>query len=221
MFIIKTQMETNSYIGGNPIVPLGFAHPKSKSNIELTFFFTIQFPTTHKFSGYTLSFFSATDEFDEYLTIPKILNSVLRGAVIPNGFLRDYQELFKVYLFKNETAEKLEIKTPGIKKQHLAFSTNEEGDMFGWAGCSPKWLLDDETPSTYEGRGINFIFQVRNDQAFEILDAAPPQKEMNIFGGTKDRKNRDYVFFNQNESYFFGQPSKEADNNVYIITQCD
>ncbi|MPQ83118.1 DUF1963 domain-containing protein [Pseudomonas sp. MAFF 730085] len=221
MFIKKTDIKTNSYIGGDPMLPSGFEHPKSKNNIELTFFFTIEFSEPHPFSGYSLSFFSATAEFDENLTIPRMLNSNLKGAVIPTGFLKDYQELFKVYLFKTETAETQKTKLPSIKKQYLAFSSSEDGDIFGWAGPSPDWTLEDEAPSTYEGETVNFIFQVKKDQTFEILEGAPPQKEMDIFGGVKDRKKRNYTFFNQNESFFFGRTSDKVDNNVYIITQYD
>lgn len=42
---------------------------------------------------------------------------------------------------------------------------------------------------------------------------------MDIFGGVKNRKEINYTFFNQNESFFFGRTSNDNDNNVYIITQ--
>lgn len=224
MLIKKTDIKTDSYIGGNPVLPLGCEYPTSKNNIALTFFFTIQFSEPHRFSGYTLSFFSATAEFDENLTIPRMLKSDLKGAVIPCGFLRDYQELFKAYLFRTETAQTIKAKDPRVKKQYLTFSSiedSEDSDIFGWAGLSPNWTIEDEAPSTYEGESVNFIFQIKKDQTFEILEGAPPQKEMDIFGGVKDRKEINYTFFNQNESFFFGRMSNDIDNNVYIITQCD
>jgi hypothetical protein len=220
MFIVKADIKTNSYIGGNPVLPSGVDSPKSKCDIPLTFFFTIEFPATHALSGYTLSFFSATDEFDENLTIPEMLSTNLKNAIIPNGFLRTYQKLFKTYLFKTETAQTLNTASR-IKLQYLEFSTQENGEIFGWAGLPQKWILEDEAPSTYEGESLDFLLQVKRDQTFDITDTAPPQKEFNIFGGEKDRKKRNYFFFNQNETYFFGQPSKAFDNNVYILTQCD
>ncbi|MCU7251612.1 hypothetical protein [Pseudomonas koreensis] len=220
MFIIKTNTETDSYIGGLPVVPKGTSLPKSESGIPLTFFFTVKLPKNHKFFGYTLSFFSATGEFDENLSIPEMITTELKNAIIPSGFLKQYQKLFKVFFFKSETATTLE-EVSNIKLQHLDFSDQETGDVFGWAGTSPKWVLEDESPSSYEGQPISFLLQVKNEQTFEILDTAPPQKEINIFGGEKDRKKRNYFFFNENEVFFFGRPSEKPDDNVYIITQCE
>ncbi|UQS14288.1 DUF1963 domain-containing protein [Pseudomonas sp. HS6] len=220
MFIIKTKKETPSHIGGNPVLPIGVDIPKSKNGKALTFFFTIQFPTTHDFSGYTLSFFSATEEFDETLSIPEMLNTVLKDAVVPNGFLKTYQKLFRAYLFKTEIAA-TSNEASNVKLQYLEFSDQKTEEVFGWAGKSPEWVLEDEAPSKYEGSDFGFLLQVKNGQTFEILEVAPPQKENNIFGGTKDRKKRDYFFFNENEVYFFGQHTEKYDDNVYIITQCD
>lgn len=149
-----------------------------------------------------------------------MLNVELKNAVIPNHFLENYQEFFKVYLFKTENATTLETQSH-IKLQHLAFSDKEAGNVFGWMGDSPKWLLGDESPSLYEGQHLSFLLQVRKDQVFDVLDSAPSQKEVNIFGGEKDRKERNYFFFNENEVFFFGTDSKLPDNAVYIVTQCD
>ncbi|MFJ2710766.1 hypothetical protein ACIOZM_07715 [Pseudomonas sp. NPDC087346] len=221
MFIVKTELPSSSYIGGCPVLPPGLQIPKGENGIPLTFFFTIQFPASHEFTGYTLSFFSATSEFNEKFTIPEMLNTDLKNAAIPSGFLRTYQKYFKAYLFKTDTAEKSNTQISPIKLQYLDFSRQEHGEVFGWAGRPPEWVLEDEAPSTYEGKDLSFLLQVRGEQAFEIIDSAPAQKEMNIFGGEKDRKKRDYFFFNQNEVYFFGTTSLKYDNNIYIITQCE
>ncbi|MGY2293636.1 hypothetical protein ACW9H6_28295 [Pseudomonas sp. SDO528_S397] len=220
MFIVKTSIKTASHIGGAPILPKGVATPKSDNGIPLTFFFTIQFPEGHTFYGYALSFFCATDEFDEDFSIPEMLDVVLKGAIIPDGFLNVYQKFFKVYLFKVEDAVALEPQS-NIARQYLTFSDDEVSDIFGWIGKVPKWLLEDESPSMYEGQNLDFLFQVKKDQVFEILNSAPPQKEVNIFGGEKDREQRNYFFFNKNEVFFFGVFSKSPNDNVYIITQCD
>ncbi|MEE5062397.1 hypothetical protein V2J74_27450 [Pseudomonas alliivorans] len=221
MFITKTNLETKSHIGGHAVLPMGQGKPSSITGVPLTFFFTIQFPSSHKLNGYTLSFFSATDEFDENFTIPEMLSTDLKNARIPQGFLRDYQKFFKAFLFKTELAYTAEDDEEKIKIQYLEFSDQEVGEVFGLAGLSPKWILEDESPSSYEGESLEFLLQVRCDQAFEIIETAPPQKEMDIFGGTKDRKKKDYFFFNQNEVFYFGQPSGHFDDNVYIITQCE
>lgn len=221
MFIIKTEQKTNSYIGGIPVLPPGVNPPTSHNNVPLTFFFTVEFPAAHKLSGYTLSFFCATAEFDEDLLIPEMLETGLKDATIPNGFLKSYQKLFKTYLFKTETAQKVSTISSNIKLQHLEFSSQAHGKIFGWAGLFPEWILEDEAPSSYEGEGFDFLLQVRSEQTFAITDTAPPQKDMDVWGGETAREERNYVFFNQNEVYFFGQCSRAFDDNVYIFTQCD
>lgn len=103
----------------------------------------------------------------------------------------------------------------------LAFSHSKGSDVFGWAGDKPKWLMGDETPAQYKGAALGLLLQVHGEQSFPIIDIAPAQQEMDIFGKSKSRTKRNYTLFNQNEIYFFGSRTEDVDDRVYIITQCD
>lgn len=222
MFINRAGKTTSaSYIGGQPILPSNIDLPLCPNGKPMTFFFTLQFPRNHRWHGYRISFFSATDDFDENHTIPEMLHSGTKGAVIPDSFLRHYQKYFKVFLFEDGDSLILENYEQRIIKENLEFSDIAGTNVFGWAGEKPQWILDDEAPLSYEGLSLDFLFQIKGEQVFKITDLSPPQIEMDIFGGAKDRVKRDYTFFNQNETFFFGCKSKSADNRVFIVTQCD
>lgn len=222
MYINKApNSEPASYIGGKPAIPQRASIPRSPNGSLMSFYFTLQFPEAHALYGYTLSVFAATDDFNEDHTIPEMLKGPLLGVTLPDNFLRDYQKYFAAFLFKNE--EKVYAKDYPIRiaMTPLAFSHSKGSDVFGWAGDKPKWLMDDETPGQYRGAALDFLLQVHGEQSFPIIDTAPAQQEMDIFGGSKSRIKRNYTLFNQNEVYFFGARTEDLDDRVYIVTQCD
>ncbi|AZD05691.1 hypothetical protein C4K26_0257 [Pseudomonas chlororaphis] len=222
MYINKSQKtESDSYIGGKPAIPRGLSIPKSPNESLMSFYFTLQFPEAHSLHGYTLSVFAATDEFNEDYTIPEMLKVPLLGATIPDNFLRDYQKHFAAFLFKNEEKVYVSDYPLRIAMTPLASSHSEGRDVFGWAGDKPKWVLNDETPGHYKGAALDFLLQVYGEQSFPITDTAPAQQEMDIFGESKPRTKRNYILFNQNEVYFFGNKAGDFDDRVYIVTQCD
>ncbi|AZD27013.1 YwqG family protein [Pseudomonas chlororaphis] len=222
MYINKIpEAESASYIGGKPAIPQGISIPKSPNGSLMSFYFTLQFPEVHSLHGYTLSVFAATDDFNEDYTIPEMLKVPLLGATIPDHFLRNYQKYFAAFLFRNEEKVYASDYPIRIAMTPLAFSHSKGSDVFGWAGDKPKWLMDDETPDQYSGAALDFLLQVHGEQSFPIIDTAPAQQELDIFGGSKSRAKRNYTLFNQNEIYFFGSRTEDFDDRVYIVTQCD
>ncbi|WP_039967586.1 hypothetical protein [Pseudomonas chlororaphis] len=222
MYINKiTEAESASYIGGKPAISQGISIPKSPNGSLMSFYFTLQFPEAHSLHGYTLSVFAATDDFNEDYTIPEMLKIPLLGAIIPDNFLSDSQKYFATLLFRNEEKTYASDYPTRIAMTPLAFSHSKGSDVFGWAGDKPKWLMGDETPAQYKGMALDFLFQVHGEQSFPIIDTAPAQQEMDIFGKSKPRIKRNYTLFNQNEIYFFGSRTEDVDDRVYIITQCD
>ncbi|OLF56434.1 hypothetical protein [Pseudomonas chlororaphis] len=222
MYINKVpKTEPASYIGGKPVIPQGMSIPKSPSGSLMSFYFTLQFPEAHSLHGYTLSVFAATDDFNEDYTIPEMLKVPLLGASVPDGFLRNYQKYFALFLFKNEEKVYLTDYPIRIAMTPLAFSHSKGHDVFGWAGDKPKWVLNYETPGQYKGAAFDFLLQVYGEQSFPITGSAPAQRETNIFGGSKPRAKRNYILFNQNEVYFFGSRAGDVDDRVYIVTQCN
>nr|WP_256577886.1 DUF1963 domain-containing protein [Pseudomonas sp. NFIX28] len=222
MYINRTQKtESASYIGGKPALPQGMSIPKSPNGSLMSFYFTLQFPEAHSLHGHTLSIFAATEDFNEDYTIPEMLKIPLLGATIPDNFLSDYQKYFAAFLFKNEEKTYANDYPIRVAMTPLAFSHSKGSDVFGWAGDKPKWLMGDETPAQYKGAALDFLLQVHGEQSFPIIDTAPPQQEMDIFGENKPRTKRNYTLFNQNEIYFFGSKTSAPDDRVYIVTQCD
>ncbi len=222
MYINKiTEAESASYIGGKPAISQGISIPKSPNGSLMSFYFTLQFPEAHSLHGYTLSVFAATDDFNEDYTIPEMLKIPLLGAIIPDNFLSDSQKYFATLLFRNEEKTYASDYPTRIAMTPLAFSHSKGSDVFGWAGDKPKWLMGDETPAQYKGMALDFLFQVHGEQSFPIIDTAPAQQEMDIFGKSKPRIKRNYTLFNQNEIYFFASRTEDVDDRVYIITQCD
>lgn len=222
MYINKVPgIESTSYIGGKPAIPQGISIPKSPNGSLMSFYFTLQFPDAHVLHGYTLSVFAATEDFNEDYTIPEMLKTPLPGATIPDNFLKDYQKYFAVFLFKNEEKFYSSDYPTRIAMIPLEFSSREGSELFGWAGDKPEWVLDDEAPAQYKGTALEFLLQVHGEQLFPIVDNAPPQQEIDIFGGSKPRTKKNYTLFNQNEVYFFGSKAGNFDDRVYIVTQCD
>ncbi|WP_371355038.1 hypothetical protein ACA087_21815 [Pseudomonas chlororaphis] len=222
MYINKiTEAESASYIGGKPALPHGMSIPKSPNGSLMSFYFTLQFPEAHSLHGYTLSVFAATNDFNEDYTIPEMLKIPLLGAIIPDNFLSDSQKYFAALLFRNEEKTYASDYPIRIAMTPLAFSHSKGSDVFGWAGDKPKWLMGDETPAQYKGMALDFLLQVHGEQSFPIIDTAPAQQEMDIFGKSKFRTKRNYTLFNQNEIYFFASRTEDVDDRVYIITQCD
>ncbi|APC40325.1 hypothetical protein [Clostridium estertheticum] len=191
-YVLKINEEKNiqensdlCFIGGYPRIPISATIPKCKlCNKEQTFMFQVAFPENHVWYGLSMAIFACTSCAKEGYFIPEMLNVHLKGANIPLGFLDKYQKNFKSMIFETSEArvqtdycEKVKF-----KKWDLIKATNNKINKNKIGGI-PKWVLDDETPSTYNyENSMFFIMQIFEEFEFEKSPKAPPQIELSLTG---------------------------------------
>lgn len=146
--------------------------------------------------------------------IPEMLSVALKGAEIPPGFLARYQTNFRIVVSDIRSAQLRSDYDPLIQQSLI--------DVPSWRiGADPLWLVDDETPGSYESfRHPAFLFQVPLGTTFPKLSGAPSQKTLDIAGNVVDKDCPGYELFLGNAIYFFGfgEPSAE---HTYVATQVD
>lgn len=222
---VEKQNKNYSYVGGKPMLPSNISIPITKeTNAPMTFFFQITFPKQHPWEGFTLSIFSTTDfvDSDEEFLIPTMLEDELYQVIIPKNFLINYQKYFKVFIFKTDDASIVEDYKEIIQFNSIEFKEikSKEDVLFGSIKNDPVWVLDDESPKSYNNTvPMQFLFQTKLDYTFKrkskdtlrqtILD--PITEKL----GYSWEEN--YELFLANETYYFGTKGKEK--MVYIITQ--
>jgi hypothetical protein len=213
-----------SFIGGCPMLPSGFPLPQNeKTQTEMTFFFQIAMPETHRWCGRTISVFASTDHVDDQSFLPK-LPVPLAGATLDRAFFSGYQSYFRVFVFRNEDISvRTECVSPvAFHRLHLTHEVPPGSKLFGSMTPTPDWILDDESPNDFEGWRdlIAFLFQTKLDYEFATVPDAPRQKVIdysNASSGLVDSAGADYSLFVSNETYYFGI---EADQTyVYIVPQ--
>jgi len=217
----------NSFVGGIPKLPLSIRLPITKeTNTQMTFYFQYEFSVNHIYYGYVISVFASTDFAHDDYTIPEMLDGELKGVDIPKGFLDTYQRYFKVFVYKNEDYPLRNDYQPVLNFYPLKSSDDEppidaEHRIFGKTDSNPSWLLDDESPATYDKSSeMSFLLQVCEGYEFEKLSTSPRQKVPCGEFGEKlcDSFGDEYELFNSNEIYFFGTDDERK--KIYIITQC-
>jgi hypothetical protein len=159
---------------------------------------------------------------DDRHVIPRMLEGELFGADIPAGFLDEYQVNFRAIVCPAEGAvARLDYGRERVRYKKLrAIPVKATEACESRLGGLPAWLLGDETPRSYAGRGeMSFLMQFAAQQRFEISPEAPPQIELGLDG--KPRPSRDpwYELFLGNQLYAFGTPKE--DPKVYLLTQRD
>ena len=212
-----------SYVGGLPMLPRELELPIfEKTKKAMTFFFQIEMPEDHQWAGHIISVFSATDYVDDDSFIPK-LPDPLAGANLTSEFFQDYEEFFRIFVFPSNVAAKRDEYQKKIAFRRLSFSDSMPIGMirFGQISQTPEWILDDETPRSFNGEAsaITFLFQSDVDYEFDKLNIAPSQKVMDYSGsgGLIDSDSDKYVLFTSNELYFFGVATPER--RVYVVPQ--
>ena len=140
------------------------------------------------------------------------------GHDIPAGFLTSYERNFKFLTFPTR-----EAKVTRNYKEEVAFralklkSKSTRGD-FGKIGGAPDWVLDNESPGTYNTTTpMAFLLELMPGIHFETVDEAPPQTELDIFGNPSLSPLNSYQLFLGNAVYLFGTSVGEP--LVYAITQ--
>lgn len=158
---------------------------------------------------------------DEYF-IPEMLRGPLKGIVILSGFLDAYQKNFRVLVFESRRAT-VRYDYPARVKfcswQLIPVpDLSPEGNR---VGGEPRWLLEDESPATYDDRGpMGFLMQLQEEYEFERLPDAPPQATQDLRGRVEDSTDPFYSLFLGNRIFFFGTTTRRTPQ-VYILTQVD
>ncbi|MDR6553764.1 hypothetical protein [Paenibacillus qinlingensis] len=197
--------DAKSYIGGVPTLPNDISIPCCKlCSAEMTFFLQIAFPTQHKWNGYTLALFCCTSCVDEKYFIPEMLTGRISKAIIPEGFLDEYQRNFSVIVFDTSEGIIKDCYVPKVKYKHLdLLSSIEPKEIKFKVGGTPRWYLGDETPSRYgDSSEMNFLMQIPGDFEFEILPDAPKQVKLGLGKKVTTLNRPFYRLFLANNIYF-------------------
>jgi hypothetical protein len=211
-----------SFVGGFPSLPADRELPTcARCGATLTFFFQVTFPSDHFWSGYTMAMFACTSCAHEDYAIPEMLPGPLRGAVIPKGFLETYQRNFAVVVFDSRDGVLRHDYTQKIRfRAWKLVPASNPGEAHDKVGGEPSWFLDDEAPSSYDGKPMSFLMQLGEGLRFDILPTAPPQVVLDLRFEPEPSPDPWYSLFLQNYLYFFG--TCDRDNpHVYILTQID
>lgn len=213
----KSQNEETSFFGGKPRLPLKEAIPTCKlCGSKQTFFFQVAIPEAHELNGMSVACFSCTKCVDENYLIPEMINSELKGADIPSGFLDSYQRNFSFLVFDTDEGVLNTTYEESLEFKALEMSDKASSKSVGQIGGEAKWLLDDESPSSYEGASLKFLLQLNQGLEFKKTDGAEPQMELNIFGEPEASPLDHYQLFLGNALYLF---ATNKDKKVYAITQ--
>ena len=217
--------EHRTYIGGKPSIPSETAIPKCRlCASEQTFYFQIAFPPDHFWNGLTLACFACTSCADETHLIPEMLKVKLKGANIPEGFLGHYQTNFSFQVFptsestlRDDYIEKISFK-PLMMVSNISEPTEDAIQI----GGEPDWLMEDESPSTYNNTAkMTFLLQIPQGYKFEINNNAPGQAELDLSGKPVPSDNKYYELFIGNAVYLFGTEPLDIGHLVYALTQVD
>jgi len=86
-------------------------------------------------------------------------------------------------------------------------------------GGQPNWLLEDESPASYNSTvPMFFLMQLMEDFKFDIVPDAHPQIIISLRGKPEPSEHRYYELFLANQLYFFGTNNR-SEPLVYILTQ--
>lgn len=210
-----------SFLGGFPRIPASTEIPICQlCGAEQTFFFQVAFPEGHTWQHLSMAVFACTSCAHEEYLIPEMLDDSLLDVDIPEGFLDSYQRNFRIIVFetkeglvRKEYTEKVQFKRWNLKQ--TAKNDTSENKI----GGHPSWLLDDETPATYNSTvPMFFLMQLLEDFKFDIVQGTPPQIIIGLRGNSEPSKHNYYELFLANNLYFFGTKNR-TEPLVYIVTQ--
>jgi hypothetical protein len=214
-----------SYIGGQPMLPFGFEIPKfDLTGTDLTFFFQFSLPEGHVWNGKIISVFCVTDFAREDILLPN-LPEPLREAKLTQSFFEGYQTFFRVFIFDKSHLNLATGYKPVIEYHELrVLDLINDGDiLFGEVGDRPNWILEDESPSDFEGKAshLHFLFQTKIDYEFAKCADAARQRVID-YGSSTPAHTESYVdtysLFVANETYFFGIDGDVKDE-IYLVPQ--
>lgn len=214
----SSQELSSSYIGGKPMLPDGVQipkHPKTKS--QMTFFFQILMPDTHEWAGQLISIFCVTDDYDPENIIPEMIEYNRSNYDVRSDCQQFNQNYFKVIVSDFKSCKVKDEYKEIIEYKPLIFRS-EADNAFSFIGGTPNWIIEDESPTTLDGKKIDFLFQTSTDLYFSKLSCAPKQKieDFEKSSGIRDSYIDDYSLFAGNAIYFFGEKTTKR---VYMVLQ--
>lgn len=215
----ESQDGQSSYVGGKPSIPAEVSIPTCRlCEQKQTFIFQVAFPPKSDWHGRSLACFACMRCADENFLIPEMLSNHLQGHDIPGGFLDLYQKNFAFLVFPTDDARMLESYDEQVAFSALDVTPGHEVGDFAKIGGAPDWMLDDESPATYDSNvPMVFLIQLVPGLQFDIVDGAPPQTELDIMGNPSPSPLGHYQLFLGNTIYMFG--TTVGDPLVYAITQ--
>ena len=211
----------DSFVGGKPKLPASMPIPQcSLCGADQTFFFQVAFPADHAWTERSLAVFACTSCADRNHLIPEMLPGALSGANIPATFLSMYQRNFRFEVFSTSAG-----RTAGDYEERIKFRgirlERGNGPSIGQVGGMPIWVLEDESPRTYDSTTrMSFLLQVSSGIEFETVQGAPPQMEVGLTGDPEPSPYDFYELFIGNTIYLFGTDSPTV-HVVYALTQVD
>jgi hypothetical protein len=209
----------DSFQGGHPKLPDDVAIPScSLCHASLTFYLQVAFPTAHAWGGHSLAVFACTSCVSEGTLIPEMLTEALPDAEVSEEFLRRYATNFRTLVFETTSARLRPSYAPRIRFAPLSPCWLRRSAVLQ-VGGKPRWVLEDESPRRVANTEATFLFQLREDLAFDSVEGAPLQLDLGLDGSPTPGEPGRYRLFLGNEIYFFG--TREPSSLIYILTQVD
>jgi hypothetical protein len=208
--------EDNSFVGGKPKLPPGTQIPVcGLCESEQSFMFQVSLPDG-LWAGLSLATFACTSCAQESRLIP----AIVKGAVIPEGFLEDYQVNFRFLVFETSSGVLHTNFRERVRFKRIHVEATRNPDLHeNKIGGNPTWLLDDEAPTSYGGKtSMFFLLQLLQGFQFEIIQNAPPQIELSLDGSPQASPLPYYQLFLGNALFLFGTEDVKRPL-VYAITQ--
>ena len=210
------QTEDNlSHIGGLPNLPPNQELPKCKlCHSSMTFFFQIEFPKRHAWTGRVMVVFECTScAVRGYLTPPMAPNRIH----IPDYFLDEYEKNFCVINFEKKHAVVRREYTPVLKYESIELKLKTASARITKVGGKPNWHIANDFPESYLGSRFVFLMQIWDDWEFSKTKEAPLQTEYPWLGDPYRRDGK-YALFGGLPLYFFGTLDLEQPK-VYLMNQ--
>ena len=204
-----------SYLGGRPFLARDAGIPTcAVCSAPMCFFFQVALPAGHPWREKILAMFHCVSCCSDGTLIPKMLTVPLKGADLPSGSLARDQTNFRIVVSDVATVSYRGDYDPPIQYSPISPAA--------WrVGAEPQWLLDDETPGSYESFAEPvFLFQVPGGMAFPRRPGAPPQKTLDLRGHVVDSELPHYELFLGNAIYLFGFGTP-ASERIVVLTQAD
>jgi hypothetical protein len=217
---IKHEPTSLSHIGGYPNLPANILLPTCKfCDAPMTFFFQLEFPKKHDWFGKIMAVFACTScTRDKGNHLPAVSSNFKQ---IPDGFLNDYQDSFKIFVINKEGDNVIRTDyTPKISPERVSLqSLNGRNPKITRIGGQPNWRISNDFPEQYMGSRFTFLMQIWDDWGFKKLPDAPPQAIFSFLNPSKKFRNDDsYFLFLGLPLYFFGTLDLEQPK-VYVLNQ--